>query len=382
MEPAAWKWTSISVLGSVALLGLVACMMLKPVSKDLGPRLRAAGVGGDPEADGKNIGALATLIAHAFVAKSERPERQALASPGGPSGPAATSYVEQIVLIQSESFFDVRRIWPSLNAGFLSEFDRCCQSSRQCGMLAVPCWGANTVRTEFSVLTGLADSATGLDRFNPYHRFARAPLASLPQKLRQRGYKTVCLHPFDRRFYGRDAIMPLLGFDTFIGEEAFVGSKRENGFVADAEVGDRIAQILRDEVQKIFMFVITMENHGPWMVATGEGSAPKLLRTEECDPTEHAAIELYLRSVRNADRMLGRVRSDLEKNGRSSLLGFYGDHLPSFPRTLGRHCAPSPDTDYVLWSSGGGNGMKKDLRAENLGDAVLLASNAPTIFTA
>jgi hypothetical protein len=48
---------------------------------------------------------------------------------------------------------------------------------------------------EFAVLTGIAESALGYDRFNPYHAVTRTPIASQVWRLRRAGYRTICLPP-------------------------------------------------------------------------------------------------------------------------------------------------------------------------------------------
>ena len=90
---------------------------------------------------------------------------------------------------------------------------RVAPSAALCGRLAVPAWGANTMRAEFAVLTGVPESELGYDRFNPYYALARVPLESQVWRLRRAGYRTICLHPFDRRFFRRDLAMPALGFE-------------------------------------------------------------------------------------------------------------------------------------------------------------------------
>ena len=94
------------------------------------------------------------------------------------------------------------------------------------GRLEVGGWGANTMRAEFAVLTGIPENELGYDRFNPYHAFARVPIASLAWRLRSHGYRTICLHPFDRGFFRRDLTLPALGFETFLGIETLGGSRR------------------------------------------------------------------------------------------------------------------------------------------------------------
>ena len=115
----------------------------------------------------------------------------------------------------------------------LSHWDALGRAALARGPLDGPGFGANTMRTEFAVLTGLGDEALGLDRLNPYFRFARSPVASLAWALRGAGYATACLHPFDARFFGRDRALPALGFHRFDAAPAFVDAPRDAGLVTD-----------------------------------------------------------------------------------------------------------------------------------------------------
>ena len=128
-----------------------------------------------------------------------------------------------MILVQCESFFDARRALPAQPGDFLAGYEAACAGGTY-GCLAVPAWGANSTRAEFAVLTGIAEPALGYDRFNPYHALARTPIASQVWRLRQAGYRTICLHPFDRSFYRRDLAIPALGFDKFLGRETLGGS--------------------------------------------------------------------------------------------------------------------------------------------------------------
>ena len=96
------------------------------------------------------------------------------APPGGP-----------VVLVQAESFFDPARLDPGLG-GLLPAYEGLRAAAALRGRLLVPAWGANTVRTEFAVLTGLSEAALGLDRFNPYDAFATASGPALPSLARAR----------------------------------------------------------------------------------------------------------------------------------------------------------------------------------------------------
>jgi phosphoglycerol transferase MdoB-like AlkP superfamily enzyme len=214
------------------------------------------------------------------------------------------------------------------------------------GRLAVPGFGANTMRTEFVVLTGLDDAALGLDRFNPYFRFARAPVASLAWALRGAGWSTACLHPFDGRFFGRDRVLPALGFQRFEDARAFAAAPRAHGLVTDAALGARIAAELAAATDPLFLYAITVAAHGPW-------PGP--------DPAASWAARIAA-----TDAMLGAVAQAARGAERPVVLAAFGDHRPALPVAHG-----ATDTDYLIWRSDApGAGALRDLDAAALHRAV------------
>src|SRR5882757_2992999 len=167
----------------------------------------------------------------------------------------------------------------------------------------------------------MPESAIGLDRFNPYHRFTSVPVSSLAWRLRAEGYRTVCLHPFDRTFYGRDQVMPNLGFDVFLGEEAFAGAQRINGYISDVEAARKAVEIVKEEGPNVFVFVITMENHGPWS-APSDMPSSGLLTGLALPRDEQLALERYLRSLQSADKLLNVLTETLGNSRMPGLLAF------------------------------------------------------------
>jgi phosphoglycerol transferase MdoB-like AlkP superfamily enzyme len=274
-----------------------------------------------------------------------------------------------VVLVQNESFFDGRRVHPSIPRDLLPVFDQCCRTGVQSGHLGVSAWGGTTTRTEFAVLTGLSDEALGFDRFNPYHAFARVPIASMAWRMRARGYRTVCIHPFDRTYYSRDRVMANLGFDAFLGEEAFAGAERNGAYVSDQAVARLAAELLREEGSGLFLMAITMGNHAPWLAGDPRGigidPAPALPSV-----AEDAALKCFLNGLKSADAMLGIVRDALQARREPGLLALYGDHLPSLPASFKELGFADTRTDYVVWTPGGGPGSRIDLSAHQLFDVV------------
>jgi phosphoglycerol transferase MdoB-like AlkP superfamily enzyme len=226
-------------------------------------------------------------------------------------------------------------------------------------------WGANTMRAEFAVLTGIPESELGYDRFNPYHAFARVPITSLAWRLRSQGYRSICLHPFDRSFFRRDLTLPALGFERFLGIESLGGSRRPP-YCSDPELADHVLRVLDAEGPRVFIFAITMGNHGPWR-EVGLPIDPEL----RCrfDPTgipQGADLLRYLEGLRRSDEMLQILLSGLRHRDGDGVLAFYGDHLPSLPHAFQHFGFDEGDSDYVVWRGAALHSRQLDLPAHRL----------------
>jgi len=255
-----------------------------------------------------------------------------------------------LVVVQSESFFDARRLGAGVRRDVLTAFDEICREAISCGRLRVPAWGANTVRSEFAFLSGLEEDALGVHRFNPYRRILDITPDTLVSHLKAVGYRTVCVHPYPASFYNRQRVFPHLGFDEFIDIEAFSGAERAGPYVSDAAVTGKVIELLAGATEPLFIFVITMENHGPLHLERVEaGDLHALYDTPPPDGCDDLTI--YLRHLRHADEMIGRLRSVLGVHHRPARLCWYGDHVPIMPAVYNAFGAPDGQTDYFVWQN-------------------------------
>ncbi len=221
------------------------------------------------------------------------------------------------------------------------------------------------MRAEFAALTGISAEQLGYDRFNPYHAFARAPIASLPLWLRGEGYRTICLHPFDKRFFRRDLVMPALGFDKFLGRETLGGSRRPP-YQSDPDLARQILRVLDAEGPRTFIFAITMGNHGPWF-ENGAAIDPVLERAFDTSGVPQGrALLRYLAGLSKSDEMLAILLEELGPGARNALFGFYGDHQPSLPEAFGYFGFDDWASDYVLVGGAPAHHRRVDMPAHML----------------
>lgn len=374
-EPPVWAWTAWPLAVLLALIATSVMLLKGPLNARVGRWLRRMQPTADPFADAASFGPIGVLFVHSLLARSGRAEvRARAASHAAALPPLRAGAGAPLVLIQCESFFDARRLGPAVKPGLLPAFDRLSRNGLQWGRLAVPSWGANTVRTEFAVLSGLDQDAIGFDRFNPYYRLAREPIVSLASRLRDQGYLTICVHPFDRQFYGRDRVMPNLGFDEFLGEEAFPGAERVNGYIADSAVARVVCRLLEERGPRLFMFIVTMENHGPWNEVALQGEPQHVAAGLSLSATERQSLNCYLANLAHTDDMFQQVAEKLSSLDHPGTLALYGDHLPSFGSTFAKLALRDHRSDYLIWRPGlSAAARREDVAADELGEAVLRA---------
>lgn len=307
----------------------------------------------DALGDLRCLGFFATLWTYARNERQATDEQFSCAPFASVKAPAELpKELPDLIVIQSESFFDVRRAYPNLvQRDVLKNFDLLKAEAVAQGRLNVAAWGANTVRTEFAFLSGMTARHLGVHQYNPYRKLLTKAFPTIASFVKSLGYRTVCVHPYHRSFYRRDRAMPLLGFDDFISIEAFKNAKKEGAYVGDRELSGRVRQMLEQSADApLYVHVITMENHGPlhWESVGPEDVVSTL---NQAMPDSCEDLVAYIRHLRNADRMFGDLRQMLAARSRPSSLCIFGDHVPIMSDVYKRLGQSDGKTDYVIWSS-------------------------------
>nr|WP_321465859.1 LTA synthase family protein [uncultured Desulfobulbus sp.] len=320
----------------------------------------------DPIEDIRSHGFLGSMLPYITAERTD----PRLVPPLKNIGPATrnVSPLPHLVAVQSESYFDPRGWCSLIRPDLLGQIDTLKDAAAIHGQLRVPAWGANTVRTEFAVLSGLSPAQIGVHRFNPYRKLAAWSPFTLATLLQSHGYKTICIHPYPAEFYKRNKIFPLFGFDQFIDIQSFASNEKSGPYIGDLTLGETIcAELRRSTNQPVFLFVITMENHGPlhWEKPFAHECNQYCTQAlpQGCDD-----LLIYLRHLRNADTMAGMIAQALQSLERKAWLCWYGDHVPIMPAVYRTFGNPSGETDYFLWSNREEQrvGQHMDLRAEQL----------------
>jgi phosphoglycerol transferase MdoB-like AlkP superfamily enzyme len=347
--------------GLIALLCLPVCVALS----------RRLPLSLDPMSDQRRIGFFAVFVAY-LANGLARTERQAFvrATERGPFASGDPHAHPDVIVIQSESYFDARRLGEYVMSGPYANLDRIRREAFEQGRLTVPAWGANTMRSEFAMLTGLPMATLGYARFYPYW-YVRRACASIAGWFKRGGYRTMAIHPYYADFFGRRRAFRLMHFDRFLDIRHFAGAARVGPYVGDVALAETLVALLQQHDDKpVFAFAITMENHGPLrleQVAQGESRGRHALGED----ARWRDLTAYLRHVENADRMLGKLTDYLRKRERPAVLCFYGDHVPAMGPVFDALGAEPTHSDYFIWRNfEEDSGKQRDVHVEHLGMAI------------
>lgn len=224
---------------------------------------------------------------------------------------------ELIVIVQCESFADPVDLTGEARHA-LPGLARARASAWKWGGLCVSGFGAYTMRTEYGVLFGRSESALGFRRYDPFLTAHGETSYALSARLGAAGYQSLFVHPHDMRFYGRDKLMPAIGFNQVIGEDSFAPIAPDSGrYVDDQTLGKALGKLIDSAQGPTLIYAVTMENHGPW------------IKDQSTDSP--GGLDAYLRHVGNSDAMLESLIARLANAKKPALLVFFGDHRPSIP---------------------------------------------------
>ncbi|MEH6404345.1 MAG: LTA synthase family protein [Sneathiella sp.] len=286
------------------------------------------------------------------------------------SSNSLTKKLPTIVAIQAESFFDVRYLNAGIDTDILAGYDSIVKEAAFQGRLTVPAWGAYTMRTEFAFLSGLPEAALGHHRYNPYLQLGRQPFWTLAHTLKSLGYETVCVHPFPASFFNRKEVFPNLGFDHFVDMSSFDKSEYFGPYVGDIALGNKITDLIEVSEKPLFIFAITMENHGAWSKDRLKKETEESLDSENW-PLGCYSLSHYVSHMRNTDQMIKNLKNYFDNSDEPGVMCLYGDHMPNLKNAFSKTVYEDPRTDYFIWRNNGIRNRQMDTSADVLSRLLL-----------
>lgn len=271
-----------------------------------------------------------------------------------------------IIVIMNESFADLKTVGDfATTAEYMPFFDKMEKNAIK-GQAIVSPYGGYTCNSEFEFLTGIS---MGLlpQGSAPYLQYITRPMPNvLSAYLKEMGYTTIVWHPYYKRGWNREKVYKLFGFDRFIGldnmEECVDPDRVKNirNYVSDESSYMGIKNLFESKKkgEKLFVFNITMQNHGGYWESSDTTVYLQGMRGH------YPETEQYLTLVQKSDVAFSNLIEYFSKVKEDTLVLMFGDHFPaieqkfyeelknkplyqwSFEESLTRYIVP-----FVIWAN-------------------------------
>lgn len=238
-----------------------------------------------------------------------------------------------IIVIMNESFSDLSVLGELETDVYYMPYVSSLTEDTIYGHLYVSPYGGNTVYSEFEFLTGnsMAFLPTGSIPYTQYID-TTTETPSLVSILENQSvpYKTIAIHPYDRSGYNRVDVYSSFGFDEFITIDDFSDYTIHRKFIQDEDDYAKVIETFenKEDGQPMFIFNITMQNHG------GYGERTDYILDEPVHVTNFTVgigVDEYLSSLKEADTAVETLIDYFSTVEEPTIIVFFGDHQPQLP---------------------------------------------------
>ena len=266
-----------------------------------------------------------------------------------------------IIVIMSEAFYDLDRLEGAVSYSEdpMEPFRKVCEEGIS-GDLYVNVYGGSTHFTEFEFLTGW--NTRGMNTGScPYKEYFSKDQPSFARYLKDQGYQTVAIHPYNGKFWNRYVAYPRLGFDAFI-DQYRMSYQEKCGYISDDSLTKEIIKQFeeKEDDKPFFCFSVSVANHIAILNGEEKENAPDQIKVTYDDalgygPNKKRWVQEYVSGIEKSGEALQELTSYLKKQDEPTIVVFFGDHAPSY--ALDQLAAGKKDTNlaystpYMIWGN-------------------------------
>ena len=266
-----------------------------------------------------------------------------------------------IIVIMSEAFYDLDRLEGAVSYSEdpMRPFREVCKEGIS-GDLYVNVYGGSTHFTEFEFLTGW--NTRGMNTGScPYKEYFSKDQPSFARYLKEQGYQTVAIHPYNGKFWNRYVAYPRLGFDAFI-DQYRMSYQEKCGYISDDSLTKEIIKQFEEkkEGSPFFCFSVSVANHIAILNGEEKENAPDQIKVTYDDalgygPNKKRWVQEYVSGIEKSGEALQELTDYLKTQDEPTMVVFFGDHAPSY--ALDQLAAGRKDTNlaystpYLIWGN-------------------------------
>jgi phosphoglycerol transferase MdoB-like AlkP superfamily enzyme len=234
---------------------------------------------------------------------------------------------ENIIMIMNESLADMRVIRDFETNEEFFPFISSLEDNTIKSELYVQVFGGGTSNTEYEVLTGNSMSFLPYV-ISAYQAYSRENEYGLASTLKSQGYTTVAMHPNLSGNWNRKTVYGYMGFDEFISSSGYQDAERLRNYVSDRGDYERLIQRYEEkqEGEKLFVFNVTMQNHGGY-----EEAFPEFQEEIQAvgDLAGYAQTDRYLSLMKESDDAFAYLLDYFSQVDEPTMIVMFGDHQAS-----------------------------------------------------
>ncbi len=229
-----------------------------------------------------------------------------------------------VILIMNESWSDLRILGNLQLSEENMSFVNSLRENTVHGYVNASVLGGGTANSEFEVFTGCTMGFLSASYY-AYNQCMKKPVGSLVSCMENVGYSTYSIHPQSAINWNRRQVYEYFGFDQSFWIEDFEGAKTIHNGVSDLETFYKVEDLYenRQSGEKLFIFDLTMQNHGGYENSDMEKTVQAL--NVKCDEAD-----TYLTLVQETDRAFEQLVNYFANTDEKVIICMYGDHQPKF----------------------------------------------------
>ncbi len=193
------------------------------------------------------------------------------------------------------------------------------------GNLNVSVLGGNTANTEFEFLTG--NTMAFLPQGSvAYQQYVHGELPTMASLLRDYGYKTVAMHPYNSTGWERNTVYPDFGFDESFFIRDYKNPEKIRKYVSDLSCYEKIIEEFHNKPADtpLFVFNVTMQNHSSY-TEDFDNFTPDIT----VNNTNSKALNNYLSLMKISDEAIEMLVTYFSEQDEDTIIVFFGDHQPT-----------------------------------------------------
>ena len=186
-------------------------------------------------------------------------------------------------------------------------------------------FGGTTANSEYEFLTGNSVSFLPPGTV-PFQLYIDERSTSIVGQLGELGYKKVAMHPYLPSGWNRPVVYKHFGFDEVYFKDDFKRRKFLRNYVSDRTNYDNVIRIFeeKEEGEKLFVFNVTMQNHGAFNVDY-KGLRRTVWLTDELKG-EYPTVDQYLSLIKESDEAFDYLLSYFKDVEEPTMILMFGDH--------------------------------------------------------